>query len=98
MPADCPLTIIQISGSVLQNIVAYSRQTSRGEQPQDWGGFFQLDAGMIWNYEKELLTHVAGQELLPDESYKICVLHDSVMGVYRNQALIDWANTQDHLY
>jgi len=91
---ETELTVVPLRGDVLQAVVAASRAASRLDPPQEWGGYYQLDGGMKWDDDVGVLTHVGGEAVDKERVYTVCLLFDSVMGVFRNQPLINWAN--DH--
>ena len=52
---------------------------------------------MLLNEDGSALTHVGGGAFDPEKVYQVCFLSDSLLGMYRNQPLIDFANSHPEL-
>ena len=91
-PQETPICIVSLPGQVLQQAVAFSRAAVRMDPPQEWDGFYQLSDGLVWDESAGVLTQVAGEAVDKSRVYSIGLLYNSIMGVYRNQPLIDWVN------
>lgn len=78
LPWPSELTIITLLGSEVRDAIRWSR----GHLPTEFGGFLQVDDGIIVQEDNQAeVTHVAGEPLDADRSYRVGIIHDSLTGM-----------------
>lgn len=78
LPWTSEMTVVPMRGSQIMEAVAWSRS----HLPTEFGGFLQADDG-VWTKEDDqaAVTHIAGEPIDADESYRVGIIHDTLSGM-----------------
>lgn len=72
---------IELPGSVIDEMVRYTRGFALQRPPQETGGYLQTDDSVTWDSVANRVTHIAGTPLDPARVYRVAVTYAMLTGM-----------------
>lgn len=81
LPFDNEVVVLRLPGSVVRDAV----RASRARAPAEWGGFLQVDDGVL--VDRGEVRSVRGETLAPAREYRVALVREMLLGMDHNEPL-----------
>jgi len=98
IPFDTIIVNIELPGSVITNMIEYTRAFALQEPPVEKGGYLQTDDDIIWNSKKNKVIEINRNPVKPDQLYSVSINQMILEGLDNIEPIVNYIKTNPKAY
>jgi len=98
IPFDTIIVNIELPGSVITEMIEYTRAFALQEPPVEKGGYLQTDDDIIWNSKKNKVIEINRNPVKPDQLYSVSINQMILEGLDNIEPIINYIKTNPNAY